>query len=217
MRTEKINIYQFSELSEEAKQKAIEAYRENNLDYDWYDSVYQDFKMLCDTLYIDIAEKRKNDLAIYFRLSYSQGDGSSFDSDIDVLKFISAVNSESWREHCPKDEYLPNCLRKIKIPARILNQIENGNIDLSVGTETSSRDNFKVSYSYNLYNYNTPVPLVEAVIEDVLTDVEHNLTCLNGWLFDALTKECEWLQSDEQIIESIEANELEFTEDGERY
>ena len=44
MRTIRTKVYQFSELSESAKQKAIESNYDINLFSDWWDSVYDDAK-----------------------------------------------------------------------------------------------------------------------------------------------------------------------------
>lgn len=42
MRTKTIKLYQFDELSDEAKEKARDWYREVGFDYEWYDSTYED-------------------------------------------------------------------------------------------------------------------------------------------------------------------------------
>jgi hypothetical protein len=42
MKTIPINVYEFSELSEEAKEKALNGLSDINVDYDWYDTVYAD-------------------------------------------------------------------------------------------------------------------------------------------------------------------------------
>ena len=42
MRTIRTKVYQFSELSEKAKQTAIEWGADLNVDFDWWDSVYED-------------------------------------------------------------------------------------------------------------------------------------------------------------------------------
>jgi hypothetical protein len=39
-----INAYSFDELSEQAKQKALEKFADVNVDYDWYQFTYQDAK-----------------------------------------------------------------------------------------------------------------------------------------------------------------------------
>lgn len=42
MKTLKIVVYDFDELSDKAKEKARDWYREGALDYDWWDSTYED-------------------------------------------------------------------------------------------------------------------------------------------------------------------------------
>lgn len=42
MKTIKINLYQYDELSDKAKQKAIENLHDINVDYDWWEFVYDD-------------------------------------------------------------------------------------------------------------------------------------------------------------------------------
>ena len=42
MRIVKVNVYKFSELSEQAKEKARNWWREGGLNYEWWDSIYYD-------------------------------------------------------------------------------------------------------------------------------------------------------------------------------
>ena len=42
MRTETIKLYQFPELSEDAKQKVLSQFYDINVSHDWYDSTYED-------------------------------------------------------------------------------------------------------------------------------------------------------------------------------
>jgi hypothetical protein len=42
MKTIETKVYEFNELSEDAKEKAREWYREGALDYEWYDYIYED-------------------------------------------------------------------------------------------------------------------------------------------------------------------------------
>lgn len=42
MRTETVNIYKFSELSEEAKEQAINDLRDVNVNFEWWENVYED-------------------------------------------------------------------------------------------------------------------------------------------------------------------------------
>lgn len=46
MKTITINLFEFSELSDSAKEKARQWYREGALDYEWWDGVYEDAKRI---------------------------------------------------------------------------------------------------------------------------------------------------------------------------
>ncbi len=46
MKTIETNVYLYSELSDEAKQKANVWYSEHAYDYDWYESIYEDAKTI---------------------------------------------------------------------------------------------------------------------------------------------------------------------------
>lgn len=67
-----ITVYAYSELSDEAKEKAREWYRIHGLDYEWWDCVEDDFKEIMAILGFDISKT-------YFRGFWSQGDGASFE------------------------------------------------------------------------------------------------------------------------------------------
>ena len=43
-------VYRFDELADAAKDKARAWYREGGFDYDWYDSVYEDFQQIAEIL-----------------------------------------------------------------------------------------------------------------------------------------------------------------------
>lgn len=44
--TKQTDVYQFSELSDKAKEKARECIRDGNLSYDWWDNVFEDAALL---------------------------------------------------------------------------------------------------------------------------------------------------------------------------
>ena len=43
-------LFTFNELSDDAKEKAREWYRQGHLDDDWWDTVYSDFEAICEIL-----------------------------------------------------------------------------------------------------------------------------------------------------------------------
>ena len=59
MRIVETKVYTFDELSDEAKQKAIEHWREGYLDYDWWDAVYEDADQCAKILGINIDKPLK--------------------------------------------------------------------------------------------------------------------------------------------------------------
>ena len=63
MKTKTITVYEFDDLSDSAKEKAIENVRHGGyMDYEWYDCVYEDAKEIGKILGIDIDN-------IYFSVS----------------------------------------------------------------------------------------------------------------------------------------------------
>lgn len=211
MRTEEIKIYQFSELSEDAKEKAIEQFRDINVDSDWWDFIYSDFAALCKTIGVDIDTKRT-----YFSGFSHQGSGSSFTTNyVNVLDLINGINSEAWKQYAP-NEKLDFC--KFEIDRRVMSAIENGGIDMGIEVRPSnSESSIRVSVSYRIINANTDTPLILTILETLETDIEQNMETLNSWLYRTLEKEYEYLTSDEAIKETIEANGYEFLESGEHY
>jgi hypothetical protein len=96
MKTRTINVYEFSELSDEAKEKAIEKLYDINVDYDWWDSNYEDFENLCQALCIDVDLKKT-----YFNGFYNQGSGSSFNAEFRLCDFLQAIEAKKHLEYAP--------------------------------------------------------------------------------------------------------------------
>jgi len=79
-------VYQFSELSEAAKEKARSWYRELGPHDDWWDAVYEDFERVCEILGIRLKTMpvrlmgggTRAKPCIWFSGFCSQGDGASY-------------------------------------------------------------------------------------------------------------------------------------------
>lgn len=80
MKTRTINIYSFGELSDKAKQRAIDL---------WYE--HEDYPFLQENLEYQLKELDKkgifSDVKLQYSLSYCQGDGLSFKANIDISKW----------------------------------------------------------------------------------------------------------------------------------
>jgi len=88
MRTQTVSLYTFNELSETAKEKAREWYRNNCLDYEWYDLTIDEWKEFGAMLGIEIDN-------IYFSGFCHQGSGACFTGNYSYLK--------GWKETLRKE------------------------------------------------------------------------------------------------------------------
>lgn len=165
MRTETIEVFQFEELSKEAKQKAIEWYRNGN-EMEFMPEAMQEYaeQLLEESNFYDF-----EGFKVYYSLAYCQGDGAQviFDGRY-------------------KDYYV-----KVK-----------------------SNDRYS-------HKYATSIDIYDEEQEDAPEDVyesfkeEYYALCdkIERYGYDYIDHENE----DENIAETIIANEYEFTSDGNRY
>jgi hypothetical protein len=212
MKTKTINLYEFDELSEQAQQKAIDSLSDLNTDYEWWDCTYEDFHTMAEYFGIDVDLKKT-----YFTGFWHQGQGSAYTADVDVIKLVECVKTESWKQHAPKEnlsfyKVTPNIERVCKL-------ISSGAIDYRVWVETSNREtNVRTQVEFDI-NYTDETkcaifPNIDKSLNELSDLVEDVCTTLNNWFFTNLRNECDYLTSKEAIIETIKANEYTFTENG---
>ena len=196
MKTVEINLYQFAELSEKAKQRAINDWRQTSNEAGDYLYFFND----------DCIEHLKElgftNPTVQYSLSYSQGDGLSFSAEgynnlTDL--FIEVLGAH----HAKMAEFLAsNCTLEIKGNTGRYTYASRSDIDLytdltsALVVETTNVDN-----------------AIEAV-QSKLTDI-YMTACKE--MEDRGYKELENEQSDEYISETLISNEYDFTEDGKRY
>jgi hypothetical protein len=111
MKTIHVNLYEFAELEALAKEKAIETDRYINVNYPWWDFIYDDFISICQTIGITVKKG-----SITFDGFYSQGDGSAFKAEIDLPQMMEAVANQNWKSYAPKlelDLALPEIDRRV--------------------------------------------------------------------------------------------------------
>lgn len=211
MRQETINIYKFQELSEESKEKAIERYRNFNLeDSSWSECITEDFAAICDLFGIDCRQTRKNRKdgtyfytpTIYFSGFWSQGDGASFECKYTYKKGgLKAVE-----EYAPKDFELHKILKNIQ--------------------DIQKQNFYRLCVSSNVRGFYVHSGCMSVNIEhneghDVSRDTEESMTQafrdLADWLYSKLESEWDFQNSDEYISEQIIANDYEFNADGSIY
>ena len=188
MKTKTINLYQFHELTDEQQAKVLDKYR------DWDDDIFESYvNDECNTL--EITESGFNNPKIHYSLSYSQGDGACFDCndfDFDLLLKDWQHKHKNWIINIIKN-YCEFGIRK--------NQFGH------YYSHSNTRD-FYIDY-YSPLDYDLHKRIIQAVaeaekhIESLRYKLAENLTTR---LYDQL----EWLQSDEQIKETLISNEYYF-------
>ena len=195
-------VYKFDELSEEVKEKVIQNYREGNLDYEWWNSYFDDFKEIGKLMGIKIDN-------IYFSGFYSQGDGACFEGSYDYNKgSVKAI-----KKYAPKDKELHQIainLSKLQRPyfykiGAVIKHSGHYSNEYCTDIELFSDNYIKGNY----IEFNLTTETEDAFIEELRNFMR--------WIYKRLEKEYEFLQSDEQIIESIKINDYEFYEDGKMY
>jgi hypothetical protein len=209
-RTIETTVFKFEELSDEAKEKARDWYREGALDHDWWENTYDDAATCGKLIGIDIKQKpvtlvsgkTRYDPAIWFSGFCSQGDGACYEARYRYVK----GGAKALREHAPKDETLHRI-------ADGLQALQRANLyRLTAETEHSGHYYHSGCMSVNVWRNPDD--------RDVSADTEKALTRLlrdfADWIYRQMEAEHDYQMSDEVVDETISANEYEFTESGRR-
>jgi hypothetical protein len=171
MKTIRIKVYKFNELSQDAQYKAIEKLNDINVDFDWWEYTYQDAKEI--------------GLKI-----------TSFDLD---------------RNRHAKGEFILSA-------AEVAQNIINNHGESCETYKTAS--NFLESWQpiFNAYMDEENEKYESREAEEEMQEIEEEF--LNSLLEDysiMLQNEYKYLQSDEAIKETIEANDYDFLANGELF
>ncbi len=205
-------VFQINELTDAAKEHARIWYRNNCLDYDWYDSIYADFETVAEMIGLDIklnAKRHPNGSqtlkpALYFSGFCSQGDGACFEGKY----FYKAKASKKIRSYAPKDTDLHAITDRLQSAQR--QHFYNLFADISHIGHYNHENSMRISVDFNYDRKNDVSQKAEDEIETALRD-------LAKWFYRQLEKEYEWLTADEQVDEIITANQYTFTSKGTRF
>jgi hypothetical protein len=186
----------FNELDERTQDKVLEKHYDINVDYqDWHEGVLDYWKEKLEVLGIYKPE-------INYSGFWSQGDGASFTGSLGSDGVIELLRQNKVLK---KFRYLVDNIRK-------------SNLDISVNFERTS------------HHYSHERTCTTRLDWDIYGDLNYDLVSsrareleeyIEGWRIDtchiiykSLNDEYDYQTSKEQIIESLEANEYEFDEDG---
>lgn len=199
MRTETIEhkIYTFNELSEDAKAKARDWYREgNSYDSFYSECVIEDAKEAAACFGLDIDK-------VYFSGFWSQGDGACFEGRYRY----KAGWREALKAYAPKDETLQRIGEALQHAQR--------KHFYTLEANTKHRGHYYHSGCMSIEVENREERGRNIGYQE--TEISDALRGFADWIYRRLEEDYDYHNSDEAIDETIEANGYEFTEDGARY
>lgn len=191
MKTIEIELYKFTELSENAKNAAIENERKKEIEFDWFS----------DFCHEQISENGfKGNIKLQYSLSGSQGDGLSFSCEyFDNLNalFIEILGTEKQKTI---DTILNNIYFKCDGNNGRYCYASKNDINIEL-------DNYYVKSSTNIDNL---ISKVESKLKDLYINLCNQLE-KQGY------DDIEHQYSNEYIIETLTENDCYFTIDGKIY
>lgn len=201
MRILETKVYSFSELDEKAQQCAIDGWRESEAgDTFFADCTLGEFaETIAPCMGWTLSDSKGHRKAIYFSGFSSQGDGACFEG----TWYPDDVNPDKIRSDMPEPELL---------------RIVDGYAELAKACAANLEEEEHAGASVRHSGYYYHAGCTSFDTEGMTDGQEKELIELSrdlmNWLYRRLESEYDWHNSDENIRETIEANEYEFTAEG---
>ena len=194
MKTVKVKVYEYDELTKEAQEKVLEKLWDLNVDYDWWECVYEDATIIGKLMGIDISK-------IYFSGFSSQGDGACFEGTYQYQK----RSVKSLTEYAPQD-------KKLHRIVNALYQLQKEHFyRLQATIKHQGRDYHKNCTIIDIEDTQGYSLLVSKDVEDELSEL---LRDFMDWIYRILETEYNYQTEQAQIEETIRANDYQFLADG---
>ena len=202
MKTKTIEIFTFDELSDKAKEKAREWWR-NGFEFDPF---FDSFQAAARILGIDFEYSRTHRAGpnIMWSGFWSSGDGASFTGGYTFAPGCS----EAIRAEFPQDEKLHAIADELTVMQSRLRLLESKTL---TGKITQRDNRYVHSNTMDATAYDAEGEELEIAVSDELRDIMRRFA---DWIYASLEEDYEYETGDEAVDESIRANEYEFDEDG---
>ncbi|QOI70969.1 hypothetical protein pEaSNUABM47_00030 [Erwinia phage pEa_SNUABM_47] len=180
----------FTELNAEQQARAIEVHRDINVDYqEWNDFVKEEHHSKLELVGFDGVESAYSGF-------WSQGDGASFTaSSLDIEKFLRS--QKRWTYYRPLHEMIRINELWVKVVRTTHHYCHENTTQAELHGE----------------HYIDLTPRQEKLYEELEKEIDAYITNAGQEYYRALNNEYNDLVSDEQVKETIIANEMEFEED----
>ena len=206
--TKEYTVYKFEELSDRAKERARDWWRGcENSDFDT-EFMYDDFERVAEILGVSFKVrhiplmngKTRPEPTIWWSGFSSQGDGACFEGSYAYAK----GSQKAIRDYAPKDERLHRIADDLAAAQRPY-------FFKLVATATHS------GHYYHSGCMSVEVTHADDSYRGVEWEgIQQALRDFADWMYRQLEAEYEYRMSDENVDDSIEANEYTFDEDGNR-
>lgn len=206
MQTITINTYNFSELSEDAQNKAIEYYRSNNDGQFYFNEITQSVEKVAELFNLKFGRE-------YTDIRYGHIDDVILElKGIRLMKYI--LNNYGIDLFKPK--YVKTIEREVKFKpyiCKVSTSFKNEKYTMLYSKH--KRDNecvltgmcYDNDILYPIYDF-LQNPQKDTTLEDLFNEIEYSI--------QKTFNDCEtWINSNDFITEEIESNNYQFTEDGE--
>lgn len=206
--------FTYDELSESAKERALDETRSQEYHYDWWDCIYEDAVCIgalmgirIDTHAVKTNRGREyQETCIFFSGFCSQGDGACYTGHYsrpahDVVKAIT--------EYAPQDEELKRIAEGLTVLQVTARMKYGGHVSAIVTTSGNYSHSGTMSVEVDFHEDVRDLPT-----DDIVTDLTQLLRDFADWIYKQLEAEDEYIHSEEYIVEGFKANENLFDEDG---
>lgn len=189
-------------LSRERRSKLLEEYRNVNVEYDWWDSLFEDFVeqlaeigITVDTHEVKLMNgKTRQDPSIYFSGFWCQGDGAYFEGRVsDWPKFLAVLGKESWAgwaEECSWRASSANLYGN--------NMSVNSELAAPENPHDEEEDPLRF-HAWSVIN----LPPSEADLAALESEIESKFEELASELYNDLEAEHDYQTADEQVVDWV--------------
>jgi hypothetical protein len=217
--------YTYQQLTDEAKEKVKQWWYEHGLWDEWYDDTYERFKEEGYALGFLVGK-------INFSGFYSQGDGACWSGQIDVAQWlkthtsdsiardawIQLINEDFTEKHIPvgysNNHYSHSGTMSVAYWEGLLD--DDYKFDEEQWDHRLNKDSiFKGMHFKDLLNIITSSDFEFKSMGDLAEAIEQSARDYADELYKQLREEYEYLTSEKNLIESCEANDWQFNNEGE--
>ena len=203
MRTVSVNVYNYEELADDAKEKVLAEQRNANVRFnDW-------FELIIDAWKCSLEEFAFFAPRIYFSGFYSQGDGACFECDsIYSDRLFESVRAEI-------DTFSKEFQEVFKTQEEALFNFMENYVSFTIETSIHRYCHENTRYiDWDIHNDDEKAKHFEKFIDEIGEWLEEKRKTFCKEIYQQLEEEYEEQTSDDSVIYTVSGNEYEFFEDG---